>query len=58
MIGNKKDLHKDRKIMKNEEKEFAKNNEIYWFDEISVKTDNYLEICHLVYKYKIKEKKE
>ena len=61
LIGNKKDLHKDRKIMKIEAKEFAKNNGIYWFDEISVKTDNYndlreilLEISKLVYKYKIK----
>ena len=38
LIGNKKDLEKDRKITKEEARKFAEKKKIDYFDEISIKT--------------------
>ena len=65
LIGNKKDLEKDRKITKEEARKFAETNKIDYFDEISLKTDNpkeikkiLLEATWIVYKNDIQGKKK
>ena len=65
LIGNKKDLEKERKITKEEARKFAETNKIDYFDEISLKTDDpneikkiLLEAAWIVYKNDIKGKKK
>ena len=65
LIGNKKDLEKDRKITKEEARKFAETNKIDYFDEISIKTDDpneikkiLLEATWIVYKNDIQGKKK
>ena len=65
LIGNKKDLEKDRKITKEEARKFAEKNRINYFDEISLKNDNPNEIkriiidtARVVYKSNIKGEKK
>ena len=48
LIGNKKDLEKDRKITKEEARKFAETNRIDYFDEISLKTDDPNEIKRIL----------
>ena len=48
LIGNKKDLGKDRKITKEEAKKFAETNRIDYFDEISLKTEDPNEIKRIL----------
>ena len=48
LIGNKKDLEKDRKITKEEARKFAETNRIDYFDEISLKNDDPKEIKRIL----------